>query len=54
MKNRCCIITTQGTYVIPGSKMLADGNILWVLDGDDLTGVFRMDEVREAHKTVEK
>lgn len=54
MKNRCYIITTQGTSVIVGTTMFIDGDILYVYDGEDLAGLFRMDEVREAHKTTEK
>lgn len=54
MKHRCYIATAQGTSAIAGSRLLTDGNIVYVYDGDELTGVFRMSEVKEIYKMEEE
>ena len=49
--SRFYIKTTDSTAIITGTKMFIDGDMLYVYNGEELYGMFRVDAIVDAHRT---
>lgn len=54
MNYKYYIATTQCTAVISGATWFVDGDVLYVYDGEELAGMFRLEEIHIAYRSPEK